>query len=105
MEEKWTVNRIICATSGPIGRLLANVADKALTAAGYDPKVIELGRKAAGHGGAFILTAMGAPEAALAIASSAAATEPSTREAKDPKVNPHVADNLKGKTVNADVKG
>lgn len=104
MEEKWTANRIICAVSGPIGRFLANVTDKALTAAGYDQKVVELGRKAAGHGGAFILTAMGAPEAALAIASSAGATESSNPE-EEAKVNPHVADNIKGKTINANVKG
>lgn len=102
MEEKWTANRIVCAISGPLGKFLANVTDKALTAAGYDQKVIAQGRKVAGHGGAFILTALGAPEAALAIASSAGATDLPISEAK---VNPVVADGAKGRPINADVKG
>lgn len=99
MENKWTVNRIICAASGPLGKFLANLTDKALTAAGYERKIVETGRKVAGHGGAFILTAMGAPEAALAVASSAGAAD--TNAGPEPKAG----EGAKAKTINADVTG
>lgn len=103
MENRWTPNRLVCAVSGPLGRFLANTLDRVLAAQGYDRKVIEQGRKVVSQGGAFVLTAMGAPEAALAVVSSAAAHD---LNIPDAKVNPVVADAMKGKTViNADVKG
>lgn len=103
MENNWSVNRIFCAVSGPLGKLVARTVDRFLEAQGLDKNVIEKGRKVASQGGAFLLAAMGAPEAALSIASSAGSQDLATQPVK---VNPHVADAVKGRgTINADVKG
>lgn len=70
---RFTLNRSLCAMCGPIGRVLAKVTEKVLTEAGFDEKIVTQGRKVAGFAGAWVLAAAGAPEAALAIASSTSA--------------------------------
>lgn len=70
---RFTLNRSLCAMCGPLGRVLARVTEKVLTEAGFDEKIVSQGRKVAGFAGAWVLAAAGAPEAALAIASSTSA--------------------------------
>lgn len=70
---RFTLNRSLCAMCGPIGRVLAKVTEKVLTEAGFDEAIVKQGRKVAGFAGAWVLAAAGAPEAALAIASSTSA--------------------------------
>ena len=100
---RFSANRLICAVSGTIGKHAARILDRTLAAQGFNREVIEKARTAAGHGGALLLTIIGAPEAALAVASSTAAQDV---DMPTVKVNPVVADAVRGKTIiNADVKG
>jgi hypothetical protein len=104
LEERFSANRLLCALSGSIGKGLAKIMDRTLAAQGFDREFIEKARTVAGHGGALLLTIMGAPEAALSVASSTAAQDVNLPTVK---VNPVVADSIKktGSVINADVKG
>jgi len=70
VKARLTVNRLVCAFSGPLGKYLAKGADALLTAVNAEPTTREKVRMVLGQGGAFVLTTLGAPEGALAVLSS-----------------------------------
>jgi len=70
VKARLTINRLVCAFSGPLGKFLARGADVLLTAVEAPPATREKVRMVLGQGGAFVLTTLGAPEGALAVLSS-----------------------------------
>lgn len=70
VKARITINRLLCAFSGKIGKGLARFTDVALGTFEVDTLTRARIRAVVGQGGALALTAMGAPEGAISILSS-----------------------------------
>ena len=65
-----TINRLVCAFSGPIGKFMSNATDIALETVNANAITRKRVRTFLGQGGALVLTVLGAPEGALSVLSS-----------------------------------
>lgn len=67
---RLTINRLVCALSGPLGKAMSQATDVVLESVNASPVARKRVRTFLGQGGALVLTVLGAPEGALSVLSS-----------------------------------